>query len=367
MRFRGSILQALARAAFHVGTLAGVIFALSGCVESARLLVPPQAYLFPAQILTATPSDDSSSKPMNLVRTGQHYVLVSTDSGSKNLIVDMMDVGDGYVLLQVWSGDAKDGALYAMVKPDLAKGTMQMYQDPSKDALPAPQTPCSNSQANDSCIDRLAPYIAAIKQAAAAGTAPFTTLSFSAIDPQSLTDKAVALLAKAFYCQSQGNFETQNGNTAVSEIGWVRSSSDAGSLLLKFGSRTLYDGSAALQNGASAKSFLGSFRDLLGTINVRFSDLDPVEQTDSTVTLVCKRGKRCIDVHMDSEKYCWLFLGGASPCVQYQDGSKIGGDHVAYTPQPSGPVANYEIDDLCPGEIKNTVLALNTLSAMASK
>ncbi len=62
---------------------------------------------------------------------------------------------------------------------------------------------------------------------------------------------------------------------------------------------------------------------------------------------------------MDSEKYCWLFLGGASPCVQYQDGSKTGGDRVAYTPQPSGPIASYEIDDR-PDEIKNAVLAIST-------
>ncbi len=357
----------LARAAFHLGTLAGVFFALTGCVESAHLLVPPQAYLFPAQTLSANWTGDNSSKPMNLVRTGQHYVLVANDAQSKNLIVDMMDAGDGYVLLQVWSGAAKDGALYALIKPDLAKGTMQMYQDPPKGTLPAPQGPCPDISSSDQCIDQLGPYIAAIKQAAAAGTADATTLSFSAIDAQSLTDKAVALLAKAFYCQSQGNFETQNGNTAVSEIGWVRSSGDADSLLLKFGSRTLYDASEGLANGANAKSFVGSFRDLLGTINVHYADLDNVTQTDTTVTLACKDSKRCIDVHMDSEKYCWLFLGGASPCVQYQDGSKTGGDRVAYTPQPSGPIASYEIDDLCPDEIKNAVLAINTLIAIADQ
>ncbi len=112
----------LARAAFHLGTLAGVFFALTGCVESAHLLVPPQAYLFPAQTLSANWTGDNSSKPMNLVRTGQHYVLVANDAQSKNLIVDMMDAGDGYVL-QVWERRGKGRGPHASSNPTPPRGS----------------------------------------------------------------------------------------------------------------------------------------------------------------------------------------------------------------------------------------------------
>ncbi len=146
--------------------LAAVGVMLAGCFISETSLIEPGEAAFPFQEIAFSMSDGEEA---TLVRDGDNYVMAT---GEDKVLLRFQAIRDNYYAVQIGSGDAAEGWLFALMEVDLQAGTAKGYKMIGSRADVAPGLTLCDEVI---CIASLRAYVDHAMAAVEAGAEPEET------------------------------------------------------------------------------------------------------------------------------------------------------------------------------------------------